>query len=171
MQSLMLFSALALVVGCDNQGTPTTPVPPPLPNTPEGKLKGVMMRLQSALNDAQAAAGSGIKSERKASDKLLQPEGEGKPLRAEVTITSRIEVTPQEDDKAKADKNAKAKADAKSAEEKAADLDTPKTAAAIQPLVKKETFMLVYEGDQWTMPELPKGQIEKLCFEYALKGQ
>jgi hypothetical protein len=156
-------SVLLLAVGCDRQGTPTTAIPAPLPNTPEGKLEGVMRRLKSALDDAQAAAGSGVSSERNSSFNLIKPTDANAPLRAEVTISTKLSARQTKDEKAKG-KDDEQSNDKNGKQDKA-------SIQPIEPITKNETFSLVYEGDKWKMEKPPEGEIEQLCFDYALKGQ
>ncbi len=144
--------------GCDRQPTPAIAVPARLPDTPEGKLEGIMQRLKNALEIANSARGSGVVSERTASYKLLEPKDSGSSPSAEVTISTTVARD------AKADKPSGDEGKGEAAEK-------PAAAGPVEPTVKKEVFVLNYERDAWIMAATPKGEVERLLFGAALKGQ
>ncbi|RIK76443.1 MAG: hypothetical protein DCC67_13930 [Planctomycetota bacterium] len=165
---------LAVIGGCEqtaqSPAAPTVQMPVPKSDTPEGKLARVVDRLKAALKDAQAAAGSGIVSERTASSRLLTPAEEGQPLKAEVTIHTVVAM----------DQSAAKEADAAvdPAEEgdepvvEATGEQAPVEAAPLsEPIERKSVFELVYRDDRWQLAtELTDEQAtERLCFQYALE--
>jgi hypothetical protein len=155
------FAAFA-TVGCDDRGGPSsgTPVivkPKHPPDSKLGKLDMVIERLKSGLQDAQAAQGSGVQSQRRLSYKLIHPDDN----RAEVTIVTRSKLIL---DKAKA-AGAKPKTGDPEAAPAAEKRPTP---ADVKPVETKETFVLEYDGDRWKLLEEPQGKTEQVLFEYAL---
>ena len=75
--ALLATSGLA---GCDKASGPELPTMPSgivVPRTPEEKLDQVMVRMRSALEDAQAASGTGVVSERTCDHKLIPPAADG----------------------------------------------------------------------------------------------
>jgi hypothetical protein len=164
---LAVLVALFGASGCGRpqQAIPSVPALPPN-NTVEGKLARVMQRLNSAIEDAQAASGSGVVSERKVYERMIRPEGESGPYEAIVTIETTRALAPIAINAAA---QAKAEAEARKqgrdlTEEEAKKLvvqDTQKTEAA--------EYSLVYDGTQWKLKdELEAGSIEQILFTYAL---
>jgi hypothetical protein len=143
-------------------------IPPPLPNTPDGKLEGVMRRFKSALEDAHSAAGSGVKSVRTASLRKLEPTAADPAPKAEVTVTATVAVdrTPSEENP---DEQARQAAeDDKTDAKKGGEKQPPGT---IAPVIQSESFDLTYDGNYWKIVEQPKDEIIRLCIGEALKGQ
>jgi hypothetical protein len=162
--------AVALVtisIGC-GRPEPVIPSVPALPpnDTPEGKLARVMQRLESALEDAQAATGSGVVSERKAYDRIIRPEKEGESYAAVITIETTRALAPIA-------LNAKAKARSEAQAEKQGEERTDKDG---KPLIVKDTlqteiveYPLLFQENRWILKdELPAGTTEHILFSYAL---
>lgn len=187
-----IFLALAAGLwGCDEGSVPAT-APVVLAETPEDKLDRAMTRLQSALADAQAAASSGVISERTSDYRFFPPKESGGEYTAEVTIKTKIalanapaavtlpkpvseeEPAPDEEELATADElvleETPAPEDEADAQEEESDPDNGVTRKAIAQSMEHETdvYRLAYQGDRWTLLDEPKGETEKLIFEYAL---
>ncbi len=79
-----MITSLIVAAGCNSD--PSNTIPEFSATTPEARLELVMHRLDSAIVDAAAAQGSGVVSQRKSSHRLIPPEKEGDPYRAEVMI-------------------------------------------------------------------------------------
>lgn len=166
--TLCLAIVVLSAVGCDKseQATPMVPALPPN-NTVEGKLARVMQRLDSAIEDAQAAAGSGVVSERKAYDRLVRPEGDAGPYEAIITIETTRALAPIAI-------NAAAQ---KKAEDAARKEGRELTEEEAQKLIVQDTqttevveYPLVYDGTRWKLKdELKPESIEYILFTYALK--
>jgi hypothetical protein len=158
--------AALLLIGCSRRTATVSPnIPPPLPNTPDGKLEGVMRRMRSALEAAHSAAGSGVKSMRTASVRKLESAANDAAVQAEVTVTTTVAV-----DQSKGDENPESEA-AKQAEldEKGpGETQPPKT---IEPVITQEKFLLAYDGSYWKIAQQPKDDIIRICIDDALKGQ
>lgn len=162
-----VISLLMISIGC-GRPEPAIPSVPALPpnNTPEGKLARVMQRLESALEDAQAAAGSGVISERKAYERIIPPSKEGEPYTAVITIETTRALAPIA-------LNAKAKERAEAQAEKQGETLTDEQ---VKPAIVKDTqqtevveYELVLEGDRWVLKdELVFGSTEQILFSYAL---
>jgi hypothetical protein len=169
--SVVCLAALGALAasGCRRAGPPTPVVPAVLPNTPEGKLEGVMRRLRSALEAAQAPAGSGVVSQRTSSHRLIKPADGSSDYKAEITIYTKVAVEDPQKEKDKEPNGRNAASGDKAAASGKADI--PSAGEEMKPMVKKETFDLLYEGDHWKLAEPPKGEIERLCLDYALKDQ
>jgi hypothetical protein len=158
--------SFAFLAGCGSP-RPNQNVPAPLPNTPAGKLEGVMQRLRSALEVAHGAAGSGIVSERTSSHKLIKPVDGNSNYKAEITIYTKIAV-------AKTAESASPKVQNVTPKEKASaanDLDKPQINEKVEPLVEKKTFILLYDGNRWDLEQEPEGEAERLIFRHALEDQ
>lgn len=159
---------LLLAAGCDQ---PQKPLPPsaalPPNDTVEGKLARVMQRLDSAIEDAQAASGSGVVSERKVYEKIVRPEGDSGPYEAIVTIETTRALAPISINEA-AQKKAEAEARKDGRELTAEDAKK----LVVQDTVTTEVveYKLVYDGTRWKLKdELESGSIEQILFDYALK--
>lgn len=165
-------------------------MPVPKSDTPEGKLARVVDRLETALENAQAAPGSGVVSTRTASSRLIASQQEGDPLRAEITIHTIVAV-----DQATAEqmaKRAEQKIEAKKAQEPVVpptDEELTEGEVAVEaspepedvkpvdpktltkPMTKDSVFQLVYGDDRWQLAtELtPDQATERICFDYALE--
>jgi hypothetical protein len=159
--------AALLVSGCGRRATSPN-LPPPLPNTPDGKLEGVMRRFRSNLEDAHSAAGSGVKSKRSASVRKIEPTGKDSTPKAEVTVVTTVAVDQTPPDESDNPENDPAKQAALADKSGATEKPVPKT---IEPVITNETFALIYDGQYWTIAERPKDQIIRDCIDYALKGQ
>lgn len=171
--------AIALCVsgsaGCNKpSNVPSIPSLPPN-DTPEGKLARVMQRLDSAIETAQAAAGSGVISERRAYHKMLSPpEGADLP-QAVVYIETTRALAPQAINAA-----AQAKLEAAKAEAEKQGAEIPEVAG--KPLVvtdekqvEVDEFPLVYDGQRWKLVTELKSTTEEgdpsteyILFDYAL---
>jgi hypothetical protein len=165
---LLASASFAILAGCGSP-RPNKNVPAPLPNTPEGKLEGVMQRLRSALEIAHGAAGSGIVSERSSSHKLIKPADGQSNYKAEVTIYTKIAVAKSVDDKPASPKDQKATP--KEEESPANNLEKPQINEKIEPVVEKKTFVLLYDGNRWDLEKEPEGEAERLIFKHALEDQ
>jgi hypothetical protein len=159
-------ASFAVLAGCGSP-RPNQNVPAPLPDTPEGKLEGVMQRLRSALEVAHGAAGSGIVSERTSSHKLIKPADGSSNYKAEITIYTKIAVAKTTEPASPKDLTvtAKEKASAKNG------ADQPLINEKIEPLVEKKTFVLLYDGKRWDLEKEPEGEAERLIFKHALEDQ
>ena len=165
---LATLALLLSAIGC-NQPKPTLPPSAALPpnDTVEGKLARVMQRLGSAIEDAQAASGSGVVSERKAYEKIVRPEGDSGPYEAIVTIETKRALAPISINAAAQQKaEAAARKDGRElTEEEAKKL-------VVQDTVTTEVveYKLVYDGTRWKLKdELESNSIEQILFDYALK--
>jgi len=152
---LVAASAAAAAIGCGEART----IPPQVAtqqteDSPKAKLQRVMTRLRSALVDAQAAEGVGVESQRKSSYRLIPPTDDEPNYTAEVTIVTQARLA-----------DAGAAAAAGDAESTGANHLAPEDT---KPQQKRETFTLVYKGDRWKLRKQPKGETEKILFEYAL---
>ena len=180
-KSLFKFSLLAVVapvamwgaVGCDKAPSKLPPAPALVANdTPEGKLDRVMQRLNDAIENAKAEAGSGVISEREAFSRLVRPEGDDGPYEAVITIETTRALAP-----AALNASARAKLEAEAA--KAGEpLDDESKPLIVKDTQQTETteFPLVYENDKWKLKDEikigPDGEleIERILFGYALKN-
>lgn len=161
--------------GCNNQSNvPSIPALPPN-NTPEGKLARVMQRLDSAIETAQAASGSGVISERRAYHKMLPPpEGSSLP-EAIIFIETTRALAPRALNAASQAKLDEAKAEA---EKKGEELpDEPRKTLMVndEKQVELAEFPLTYDGQRWKLvtelkPTTDDGasSTEYLLFDYAL---
>jgi hypothetical protein len=157
---LALPVAAAMAMGCG--GTRTAPpkvVQNEVPDSPEGKLERVMKRLESALIDAQAAAGSGVKSQRKSSYRLIPPGPDEPNYKAEVTIVTHTKLANDADAASPADGGPEATGSGGEPE-----------AVVSEPVSTRQTFVLVYEDDRWRLlkPPTEEERTEKILFDYAL---
>ncbi len=151
---------MVLLGGCDQAVPLPTASPVAEANTPEEHLKHVMRRLEFALEQARAAAQSGVISERRCTYRLLDPEANGAPYTAEVTIETAITLD--------------------------SDAVTPKTPAGrkkTQPIsndaelaeavstVETHVYTLRYENQRWELVDPPYDEMPdtiELCFQHAL---
>lgn len=165
---------LLLAVGCD-QPKQTLPPSAALPpnDTVEGKLARVMQRLDSAIEDAQAASGSGVVSERKAYEKIVRPEGDSGPYEAIITIETTRALAPIAINEA-----AQRKAEAEARKDGRELTEEEAKKLVVQDTVKTEVteYKLVYDGAKWKLknnfPPPAEGEsisIDQILLEYALK--
>jgi hypothetical protein len=130
-------------------------------------LDRVGERLERALEDASAAASTGIVSRRECSYRFIPPTDENGPYTAEVTIrTTTAALAPARTaPKSPAADNAATKTAGD-------DLPLPNGKRRILPASrqrKEEKFLLIYKDDKWTLAAEPQQELERLFFEYALK--
>jgi hypothetical protein len=164
------------LVGCDAASSPELPAMPSgivVPKTPEEKLERVMERMRSALEDAQAASGTGVISERTCDYRLIPPASDGGQYTAEVTLRTKLSLAnvpaaatlplSEEEEKAKAGAS-----DDEEGEDPGPDNGVTRKAATLSRDYKEDVYLLTYEGDRWTLPTKPKGLTEQLIMEYAL---
>lgn len=169
--------AAVLQAGCNrssNEAIPEFPVEPA-----EAAFEQVTQRLESALEDAQAVAGSGVESNRECSYRLIPPADGNAPYKAEVTIetttrllTPKLPARPQP--KPKVDTPEAIAAAAEDAEappeptpREVAEQDAAKMVETSETR-SQETFRLTYKDDRWQLDKLPEEPLEQIVFEYAL---
>jgi hypothetical protein len=172
-----LIAVLALALGCgrsSDEALPKFPVEPA-----EAEFELVAQRLESALADAQAEAGSGVASKRECSYELVPPSDDQDQYEAEVTIetTTRLikpKLPARPEPKPKIDTPEGIAAAAQETDKPAeptprevADQDAAKMAAE-SVTRHTETYRLAYKNDRWQMDKLPEEPIDRLVFEYAL---
>ena len=174
------------LVGCDAPSAPNgLPLPSGIvvPKTPEEKLERVMERMQEALEDAQAARGTGVISERTCDSRLIPPAEEGGKYTAEVTIRTKLSLAnapaaatlpPSEDDEAKGEEGEESEEDVAAEEETAEGEETTpdngvtRKAIALSRDQKDEVYQLAYEGDRWKLVTQPKNDTDQLILDFAL---
>jgi hypothetical protein len=181
-----LFAATGLI-GCD---APSAPNGLPMskgivvPKTPEEKLERVMERMQEALEDAQAARGTGVVSERTCEHRLIPPAKEGDKYTAEVTIRTKLSLAnapaaatlpPSEKEEAKGDEGEESDEDFAAAEEETAedeettrDNGVTRRAIALSRDQTDEVYQLAYESDRWKLVTEPKNDTDQLILDFAL---
>jgi hypothetical protein len=160
-------------MGCDRQGAKIPSVPAlPANDSLEGKLARVMQRLDSALESAAAASGSGVISERRAYEKLVPPAGENGQYTAIIYLETTRALAPLA---LNAAAKAKVEAEAKAAGEESAEGSAKSVPVQDSRQVETDEYPLVFEGDRWKLvneiPPPPAGEplsTEKILFDYAL---
>jgi hypothetical protein len=175
MSALLATSGLA---GCDSANGPelsTMPSGIVVPKTPEEKLERVMERMRSALEDAQAAASTGVVSERTCDYRLIPPDAEGGQYTAEVTIRTKLSLanvpaaaTLPPSAKDEEEEAESGDAEGEDGEEPLPDNGVTRKAIAQSRDYKEDVYQLAYEGDRWKLLTEPKGETEKLIMEFAL---
>ncbi len=175
MTALLATSGLA---GCDSASGPelsTMPSGIVVPKTPEEKLERVMERMRSALEDAQAAASTGVVSERTCDYQLIPPDSEGGQYTAEVTIRTKLSLAnvpaaatlpPSEKDEEEEAESGDVQGE--EGEEPLPDNGVTRKAITQSRDYKEDVYQLAYEGDRWKLLTKPKGETEKLILEFAL---
>lgn len=170
--AVCLALALSLQSGCSKPSNiPSVPALPPN-DTPEGKLARVMQRLDSAIETAQAASGTGVISERRAYHKLLTPPAGSALPEAVVFIETTRALAPRAlNDAAQAKFEAEAeKLGEESPEEtrKPLIVEDEKTTEVVE-------YPLSYDGQRWKLvnelePKTKDGapSTEYILFDYAL---
>jgi hypothetical protein len=175
------------LVGCDAPSAPNgLPLPTGIvvPKTPEEKLERVMERMQEALQDAQAARGTGVVSERTCEHRLIPPAEEGGKYMAEVTIRTKLSLAnapaaatlpPSDEEEAKGEEGeesdeafAAAEEETAEGEETTPDNGVTRKAIALSRDQKDEVYQLAYEGDRWKLVSEPKNETDKLILDFAL---
>ena len=167
---MVLFLSLSWgFIGCDTASkAPGTAVAvTPAPTTPQSKLERAMERLRVALLDAQAAAGSGVVSERESDYRLIPPEDEKGKYEAEVTIRTTIALAKAPAAIIKPEEIVED--ELVEGGEIVPDNGVTRKAAAQSKSVQTDVYRLAYEGDRWKLITEPKGETEQLLFEYALE--
>lgn len=174
-----MFAVTASVsAGCNRTSAPSLPEFPVEPA--EADFERVTQRLESALADAQPAAGSGIVSRRECRYRLIPPSSAEDDYEAEVTIETTVRllkpnIPARPQPKAAADSPEEIIAAAQAADKLAA--PTPREVAE-QEAAKivessetrsEETYRLTYKNDRWRLVEPPEEPIERLVLEYALR--
>lgn len=163
---------LSLQMGCDKPSNiPSVPALPPN-DTPEGKLARVMQRLDSAIETAQAASGSGVISERRAYHKLLPPPAGSELPEAMIFIETSRALAPRA---LNAASQAKREAEAERQGEEAPTEPGKPLIVEDEKHVEVAEFPLSYDGQRWNLVEELKPQAEDglpspeyILFEYAL---
>lgn len=175
MAALLATSGLA---GCDSASGPelsTMPSGIVVPKTPEEKLERVMERMRSALEDAQAAASTGVVSERTCDYRLIPPESEGGQYKAEVTLRTKLSLAtapaavtlpPSEDEEEETEPS---DLEGEDGEEPLPDNGVTRKAIAQSRDFKEDVYQLAYAGDRWKLLTKPTGETEKLILEFALE--
>jgi hypothetical protein len=146
--------------GCDQAATMPPAESVVDANTPEEHLTHVMRRLEFALEQARAAAQSGVKSQRRCSYKLLEPEKEGAPYMAKVTIETSIEL----DSEAVAPKTPAGR-------KKIEPISDDAELAEAVSTVETDVYTLRYEKQRWELVDPPYDELPdtiELCFQHAL---
>jgi hypothetical protein len=170
-----LFATIGLA-GCDKSSSPELPAMPSgivVPRTPEEKLERVMERMRSAMEDAQAASGTGVLSERTCDYRLIPPAADGGQYTAEVTIRTKLSLAkapaaatlPKEEE----DAIAADVAEGEDSEDLGPDNGVTRKAIAQSRDYKEDVYQLAYEDDRWKLLTKPEGETEQLILEYALK--
>jgi hypothetical protein len=163
------------LAGCDKSSSPELPAMPSgivVPRTPEEKLERVMERMRSAMEDAQAASGTGVLSERTCDYRLIPPAADGGKYTAEVTIRTKLSLAkapaaatlPKEEEDPKADD-----VEGEEGEDVGPDNGVTRKAIAQSRDYKEDVYQLAYEDDRWKLLTKPEGETEQLILEYALK--
>ncbi|MBA4106733.1 MAG: hypothetical protein C0485_13335 [Pirellula sp.] len=164
--------ALPLQIGCSKPSNiPSVPALPPN-DTPEGKLARVMQRLDSAIETAQAASGSGVISERRAYHKLL-PASAGSALPEAVVF---IETTRALAPRAMNDASqAKFAAELEESGEEPSDETRKPLVVEDEKSVEVVEYPLSYDGQRWKLVEELQSKtedgspsMEYILFDYAL---
>jgi hypothetical protein len=178
----MALLAATGLVGCDAASGPAMPTMPSgivIPKTPEEKLDRVMERMRSALEDAQAASGPGVISERTCDYRLIPPASDGGQYTAEVTIKTKLSLAkapaaatlplPEEEEGAKAEEEAADfEGEGEEGEEPRPDNGVTRKAVAQSRDFRTDVYQLAYEGDRWKLLTKPKGETDQLILEFAL---
>ena len=170
--AVCLALTLSLQTGCSKPSNiPSVPALPPN-DTPEGKLARVMQRLDSAIETAQAASGTGVISERRAYHKLLTSSAGTESPEAVVFIETTRALAPRALNEASQAK----------LEEEAEKLGEELPAEQRKPLIvedEKKTevveYPLSYDGQRWKLVNELESKtkdgtpsIEYILFDYAL---
>lgn len=165
--------ASVTLVGCEKRAAKIPSVPAlPANDTPEGQLARVMQRLDSALEMAQAASGSGVISERRAYHKYLPAEEENALPKAVIFIETKRALAPMA---LNAAAQAKLQAEAeKQGEDLPVDAQKPLVVADDEQ-TEVDEYPLIYDGRRWQLAkelDPPSADeplsTEKILFDYAL---
>lgn len=165
--------AFATLAGCEKRAA-TIPSVPALPSsdTPEGQLARVMQRLDSALETAQAASGSGVISERRAYRKFFPAEGDNSLPKAVVFIETKRAIAPMA---LNAAAEAKLRAEAEKQEEELPENAQMPLVVAENEQIEVDQYPLIYDGQRWKLAkelDPPNADeplsTEKILFDYAL---
>ena len=167
--------ALLLSVGCNKpSNVPSIPALPPN-DTAEGKLARVMQRLDSAIETAQAASGSGVISQRRAYHKMLPPPAGSDLPEAVVFIETTRALAPQAINAAAKAKLEAAKAEAEKQGEEIPEVDGRPLVVDDEKQVEVGEFPLTYDGQRWKLVTELKSTTEEgapsteyILFDYAL---
>jgi hypothetical protein len=167
--------SLLLTSGCNKQANvPSVPALPPN-DTAEGKLARVMQRLDSAIETAQAASGSGVISQRRASHKMLPPSNGSDLPEAVIYIETTRALAPQAINSAAKAKLEAAKAEAEKQGEEIPEVDGRPLVVDDERQVEVDEFQLAYDGQRWKLvtelkPTTEEGapSTEYILFDYAL---
>lgn len=167
--------ASVTLVGCEKRAAKIPSVPAlPANDTPEGQLARVMQRLDSALETAQAASGSGVISERRAFHKYLPAEGENALPTAVIFIETKRALAPIA---INAVAKAKQQAEAEKQEEELPEGSQKPLVVADEEQTEVDEYPLIYDGQRWKLAkELdPPSEdeplsTEKILFDYALSA-
>jgi hypothetical protein len=131
-----------------------------------------MQRLDSALDTAQAAAGSGVVSERRAYHKYFPPTTESEAPKATIFLETKVALAPRALNDAA---QAKLKAAAEEAGEELTTEDAKSLIISDEQKVEVDEYDLIYEADHWKLVEEIKPEsedapdsTEQILFEYAL---
>jgi hypothetical protein len=192
----LCLAVVATALGCGSESGGT--LPEFTAETPEQKLEQAMQRLDEAIIEASAARGSGVVSQRKSSYQLIPPDEPGGQYRAEVTIETRLALSPtavensqpdtepeKEAEKSPydleegvdaqpiddtADDEEVASDDEKEAEEEVRDATVTRRAIEQSREVKKQVYELAYKDDRWkVVSEFDQtDELGPLLFKYAL---
>jgi hypothetical protein len=163
---------LSLQIGCSRPSNiPSIPALPPN-DTPEGKLARVMQRLDSAIETAQAASGSGVISERRAYHKLL-PASTGSELpEAVVFIETARALAPRAMNDAS---QAKFKAEAEKSDDELPGETRKPLVVEDEKKIEVVEYPLAYDGQRWKLVEELQSKtedgspsMEYILFDYAL---
>jgi hypothetical protein len=173
----VIVAITAFGAGCEDA---SLQAPPEIPRA-EAEFERVTQRLESALKDAQAAAGSGIASNRECSYRLIPPKGDQGQYEAEIKIetTTRLLKPKLPVRKPPADSEIDSPEEVATA---AQEVDRPagptprevaeKEAAQIAALSKTrtvETYRLTFENDRWQLANSPEEPLDRIILEYALQ--
>lgn len=178
-RAAIVAALLAAIVftGCDSPPSgPKIPAAIVVPRTPEEKFDRAMERMESALADAQAAAGTGVVSERTSDYRLIPPTDEGGQYTAEVTLRTKLSLArapaaatlPRTDEEKAAEEAAAEDGELDEEGEIVPDNGVTRKALALSRDEQTDVYKLAYEGDRWKLLTKPKGETEQLIFEYAL---
>ena len=133
--------------------------------------------MRSALEDAQAASGTGVVSERTCDHRLIPPATDGGQYTAEVTIRTKLSLAnvpaaatlpPAKGKDGEAAKDEAEQLEGEEGEEPRPDNGATRKAIALSRDYKEDVYQLAYEDDRWKLLTKPKGETEQLILDYAL---
>lgn len=166
--AFVLSSLLLVASGCDRMKNEQ--VPQIVVLTPEGKFELVMERMESALADAKPSANSGIVSSRRCRYEVIPPASDDGLYRAEVTIETQVSLSKPHVRRLAPKTIGGQAADSEDVLKDEPPLPKPSATVLVDASQASttETFELIYQDERWKLATQPKGELEKICFEFAL---